>query len=68
MLKFPERGSHEHPDHSEITAMFLALGLLLASARLLGETARQFNLPSVPGKSWPASSGGPTVFGLLAPV
>jgi Kef-type K+ transport system membrane component KefB len=54
--------------HSEITAMFLALGLLLASARLLGETARRFNLPSVLGEIMAGVLWGPTVFGALAPA
>ena len=36
--------------HSQTTSMFLALCLLLASARLLGETARRFNLPAVLGE------------------
>jgi len=54
--------------HSEITAMFLALGLLLASARLLGETARRFNLPSVLGEIMAGVLWGPTVFGALTPA
>ncbi|HEY7745354.1 MAG TPA: cation:proton antiporter [Desulfuromonadales bacterium] len=54
--------------HSEITAMFLALGLLLASARLLGETARRFNLPSVLGEIMAGVLWGPTVFGAIAPA
>ncbi len=54
--------------HSEVTAMFLALGLLLASARLLGEAARRFNLPSVLGEIMAGILWGPTIFGALAPV
>jgi Kef-type K+ transport system membrane component KefB/mannitol/fructose-specific phosphotransferase system IIA component len=54
--------------HSEITAMFLALGLLLASARLLGEMARRFNLPSVLGEILAGILWGPTVFGAIAPA
>jgi Kef-type K+ transport system membrane component KefB/mannitol/fructose-specific phosphotransferase system IIA component len=54
--------------HSEVTALFLALGLLLASARILGETARRFNLPSVLGEIMAGVLWGPTVFGTLAPA
>jgi Kef-type K+ transport system membrane component KefB/mannitol/fructose-specific phosphotransferase system IIA component len=54
--------------HSEITAMFLALGLLLASARLLGELARRFNLPAVIGEILAGVLWGPTVFGAIAPA
>jgi Kef-type K+ transport system membrane component KefB/mannitol/fructose-specific phosphotransferase system IIA component len=54
-------------NHGEITAMFLALGLLLASARLLGEMARRFNLPAVPGEIMAGILWGPTVFGAMAP-
>ncbi|MEZ4601150.1 MAG: cation:proton antiporter [Syntrophotaleaceae bacterium] len=53
--------------HSEITALFLALGLLLASARLLGEMALRFNLPSVLGEILAGVLWGPTLFGALAP-
>jgi Kef-type K+ transport system membrane component KefB/mannitol/fructose-specific phosphotransferase system IIA component len=54
--------------HSEITALFLALGLLLATARLLGETARKFNLPAVIGEIMAGILWGPTVFGAIAPT
>jgi Kef-type K+ transport system membrane component KefB/mannitol/fructose-specific phosphotransferase system IIA component (Ntr-type) len=54
--------------HSEITAMFLALGVLLASARILGEAARRFNQPAVLGEILAGILLGPTVFGALAPV
>lgn len=54
--------------HSEVTAMFLALGLLLASARLLGETARRFNLPAVLGEIMAGILWGPTIFGTIAPA
>ncbi len=53
--------------HSEITAMFLALGVLLASARVLGEAARRFNQPAVLGEILAGILLGPTVFGALAP-
>lgn len=54
--------------HQEITAMFLALGLLLASARLFGEIARRFNQPAVLGEILAGILLGPTVFGALAPA
>ena len=54
--------------HSEVTAMFLALGLLLASARLFGELARRFNQPAVLGEILAGILLGPTVFGALAPA
>ncbi len=54
-------GSHE------IIVMFLALGTLLASARLLGETARKLGLPSVAGEILAGVLLGPTVLGTLAP-
>lgn len=54
--------------HQEITAMLLALGLLLASARLCGELARRFNQPAVLGEILAGILLGPTVFGALAPA
>ncbi|APG24809.1 MULTISPECIES: cation:proton antiporter domain-containing protein [Syntrophotalea] len=54
--------------HSEITALLLALGVLLASARLLGELARRFHLPAVLGEILAGILWGPTVFGALAPA
>jgi len=54
--------------HSEVTALFLALGLLLASARLFGEIARRFNQPAVLGEILAGILLGPTVFGALAPA
>jgi Kef-type K+ transport system membrane component KefB/mannitol/fructose-specific phosphotransferase system IIA component (Ntr-type) len=47
--------------------MFLALGLLLASARLLGELAKRFNLPAVLGEIIAGILLGPTVLGAFAP-
>lgn len=54
--------------HSEVTAMFLALGLLLGSARLFGEIARRFNQPAVLGEILAGILLGPTVLGALAPA
>ncbi len=51
----------------ELTALFLALGVLLAFARLLGEIARRFNQPSVLGEILAGILLGPTVLGRLAP-
>lgn len=55
-------------NHSEITALLLALGLLLATARLLGELSRRFNLPAVLGEILAGVLWGPTVLGALAPA
>jgi Kef-type K+ transport system membrane component KefB/mannitol/fructose-specific phosphotransferase system IIA component (Ntr-type) len=51
----------------ELTALFFALGLLLAFARLLGEIARRFNQPSVLGEILAGLILGPTILGRLAP-
>ncbi|HDR47119.1 MAG TPA: hypothetical protein ENN94_05390, partial [Geoalkalibacter subterraneus] len=51
----------------EITALFLALGLLLATARGLGELAQRYNLPSVLGEISAGILWGPTIFGALIP-
>ncbi|MBI4775737.1 MAG: cation:proton antiporter [Deltaproteobacteria bacterium] len=58
----------DHLTRGEITAMFLALGLLLASARLLGEMSRRFNLPAVLGEILAGILWGPTIFGAIAPA
>ena len=54
-------------DHSELTAFFLALGVLLLAARVLGELARMANLPAVLGELLAGVLLGPTVLGALAP-
>ncbi len=54
--------------HSEITALFLALGVLLATARILGELARAMNLPAVLGEISAGILWGPTVFGTFFPT
>lgn len=51
----------------DITMMLLALGTLLLGARVLGEAARSFGLPSVLGEIMAGILLGPTVFGNLAP-
>lgn len=53
--------------HHEISALLLALGVLLAGARVLGELARKFNQPVVLGEIVAGILLGPTVLGQLAP-
>lgn len=52
----------------EITTMFLALGTLLLCARVLGEAARGFGLPTVIGEISAGILLGPTVLGKVAPL
>jgi len=54
-------------NHGEIVTLFLALGILLASARALGEAARRFGVPAVIGELFAGLLLGPTVLGVLAP-
>lgn len=51
----------------ELTALFLALGLLLGAARLLGELARRWNQPAVLGEIFAGLLLGPTLLGRIAP-
>ena len=51
----------------EIAVMFVSLGVLLASARLLGEIARKFNQPSVLGELAAGILLGPTILGSVWP-
>lgn len=51
----------------QIAMMFLALGVLLAAARVLGEMARRFNQPAVLGEIVAGILLGPTVLGYIAP-
>lgn len=51
----------------EVIVMFLALGTLLAAARLLGEVAQRWQQPAVLGEMLAGVLLGPTVFGMLAP-
>ncbi len=51
----------------EITMLFLALGTLLLSARVLGEVAKRCNLPSVIGEILAGILLGPTLLGWFAP-
>jgi Kef-type K+ transport system membrane component KefB len=51
----------------EVTVMFLALGILLATARILGEVAKHWHQPAVVGEILAGILLGPTVLGALAP-
>ena len=51
----------------DLTALFLALGVLLAAARGLGELARRCKQPEVLGEILAGIVLGPTIMGVLAP-
>lgn len=51
----------------EVMVMFLALGILLATARILGEVAKRCHQPAVVGEILAGILLGPTVLGTLAP-
>jgi Kef-type K+ transport system membrane component KefB/mannitol/fructose-specific phosphotransferase system IIA component (Ntr-type) len=51
----------------DIVTLLLALGVLLATARLLGEISLYFRLPSIFGEILAGILLGPTVLGALAP-
>ncbi len=51
----------------DITMIFLALGVLLLTARVLGELAKRCNLPSVIGEILAGIILGPTLLGWWAP-
>ena len=51
----------------EVTVMFLALGILLAAAHVLGEVAKRLHQPAVVGEILAGMLLGPTVLGTLAP-
>ncbi len=53
--------------HHDITMLLLALGILLGTARLLGEIAQRLHQPSVVGEILAGILLGPTFFGALAP-
>jgi Kef-type K+ transport system membrane component KefB/mannitol/fructose-specific phosphotransferase system IIA component (Ntr-type) len=52
---------------NNITVMFLSLGVLLCTARLLGEIAQRFQQPAVLGELLAGVLLGPTVLGSFAP-
>lgn len=51
----------------DVVVMLIALGVLLAAARLMGELALRFRLPSVFGEILAGILLGPTVLGAIAP-
>lgn len=53
--------------HDEITFLFLALGLVLGTARILGEIAQRFGQPAVIGEILAGILLGATVLGHIAP-
>lgn len=53
--------------HDDIVALFLALGVVLAAARILGEIARKFNQPAVMGELLAGILLGPTLLGAISP-
>lgn len=53
--------------HADLTTFFLALGLLLLTARVLGEIAKRFGQPAVLGEILAGIILGPTVLGELLP-
>lgn len=62
-----QRWPVENLTHSHIVTMFLSLGILLAVACMLGETARRFHQPPVLGELLAGILLGPTVLGNLLP-
>ncbi len=57
----------EHLTESQLTVMLLSLGLLIGSARILGELAQRFHQPTILGELLAGVLLGPTVFGAVAP-
>lgn len=53
---------------SDLVVLFVALGVLLATARLLGELGRRFNQPAVLGEILAGIVLGPTVLGRAWPA
>jgi Kef-type K+ transport system membrane component KefB len=53
--------------HDELIATFLAIGTLIASARLLGEIARRYGQPAILGEIIAGILLGPTVLGFWHP-
>lgn len=53
--------------HTEVTTLFVAIGLLLGVARILGELAQRWGQPSVIGELMAGILLGPTVLGQVAP-
>ena len=57
----------ESLDHSQLTIMFLSLGILLATARLFGEIAKRLHQPAVLGEILAGIVLGPTILGQVWP-
>lgn len=57
----------ESLSHHQVVVLFLALGIMLGAARLLGELAHRFRQPSVLGELIAGVLIGPTILGNLAP-
>ncbi|MFG0247253.1 MAG: cation:proton antiporter [Phycisphaeraceae bacterium JB051] len=57
----------ESLDHSQLTIMFLSLGILLATARLFGEIAKRMHQPAVLGEILAGIVLGPTILGQVWP-
>ncbi len=57
----------EQLSHHQVVVMFLGLGVLLATARALGEVAKRLGQPMVLGELLAGILLGPTVLGALAP-
>lgn len=53
--------------HSELVSLFLALGVVLGTARILGELSRRMNQPAVMGELLAGILLGPTLLGAVAP-
>ena len=53
--------------HNQIVVMFLALGMLLGAARLLGEIAQRLRQPAILGELLAGILLGPTILGNAAP-
>lgn len=53
--------------HDQIVTLLLGIGVLLGSARILGELARRFRQPAVIGELFAGILLGPTVLGTFAP-
>lgn len=53
--------------HQNIITLFLAIGILLGTARTLGEIAQRFRQPAVLGELLAGVLLGPTVLGMLLP-
>ncbi|MBN2705472.1 MAG: cation:proton antiporter [Deltaproteobacteria bacterium] len=57
----------ESLSHLNLTVMFLALGVLLGMARILGELAQRLHQPAILGELLAGVLLGPTVLGNIAP-